>query len=202
MGPDLHLDHCLQIEHFLNTFSAPQSSRIKEEPRIGISRKPSGFGARLSRHPGGTLAGPRTSGGMMWSAHRAPAVAVATKQISTLIAQGRPLHPNPDYLQPSAQHSMTPHHRERVVKYVNEVRTRTRAARSVLARHAPPARALAPRSAPPPPPLPPPPPPSRAKGSCSPLSSCSLGWRARCVCAAGGRLWAACADGGAGVQLL
>jgi len=57
----------------------------------------------------------------MWSTHRAPAVVVATKQISTLIAQGKLLHPSPDYLQPSALHSMTPHHRERVVKYVNEL---------------------------------------------------------------------------------
>ena len=48
----------------------------------------------------------------------------ASKEISILLAWG-PRHPHlsPDYLRPSAQHSMTPHHRGRVVKGVSEVRT-------------------------------------------------------------------------------
>uniref|UniRef100_A0A7S2D9T7 Cyclin-like domain-containing protein n=1 Tax=Haptolina brevifila TaxID=156173 RepID=A0A7S2D9T7_9EUKA len=45
----------------------------------------------------------------------------AAHQIATLLAQESPLHPNPTYLKPSPLHTMTPHHRERVVKYINEL---------------------------------------------------------------------------------
>jgi len=48
-------------------------------------------------------------------------VAHARAHIAMLVAQEKPLHPDPAYLKPSTLHSMTPHHRERVVKYINEL---------------------------------------------------------------------------------
>lgn len=41
--------------------------------------------------------------------------------IRALVEQERPLHANPDYLRPSPLHSVNEHHREKVVKYINEL---------------------------------------------------------------------------------
>jgi len=48
-------------------------------------------------------------------------VAHARAHIAMLVAQEKPLHPDPAYLKPSTLHSMTPQHRERVVRYINEL---------------------------------------------------------------------------------
>ena len=45
----------------------------------------------------------------------------ARAHIAELVAQEQPVHPDPTYLKPSRLHGMTPLHRERVVKYINEV---------------------------------------------------------------------------------
>jgi len=69
--------------------------------------------ATLGEHHPNTLASFNSMASLL-QAHQ------ASKEISTLLAS-RPRHLSPDYLRPSAQHSMKPHHRERAVKDVNDL---------------------------------------------------------------------------------
>jgi hypothetical protein len=49
-------------------------------------------------------------------------IAIARARIAALLEQEEPLHPDPHYLESSSLHNLTLHHREKVVKYINEVR--------------------------------------------------------------------------------
>ena len=52
---------------------------------------------------------------------------LATLRIAELSAAERPNHPDAHYLTASPLHTITERHRERVVKYINEVRPPPRA---------------------------------------------------------------------------
>ena len=43
------------------------------------------------------------------------------ERILALVEQERPLRADPNYLRPSSLHNVNEHHREKVVKYINEV---------------------------------------------------------------------------------